>query len=147
MDVDDAGSFLARYDNGAMGVFVSSRYGTGWTQYQRIEGYGEKGGLIYRWSDVDSIEVSLGYNAKESKWVKAPVPDRFSPRDGDFRLAGGVGAMAGWTEMVSDFIDAIIEDKEMVPSFQDGLNNQAVLDAVVDSVDNRSWPKVQIQGR
>lgn len=46
VDVDDASTFLARYENGAMGTFVSSRYGTARGNYQRIEVYGDKGGLV-----------------------------------------------------------------------------------------------------
>ena len=133
VDVDDGCDFLARYDNGAMGTFVSSRYGTSRGNYQRIEVYGEKGGLVYSFEDKDNLEVSLGDDAKAYKWLTVPVPGSFTPRDGN----------TGWTENVSNFIDAIIEDKEMVPDFQDGLNNQAVLDAVAISAENRSWVKVQ----
>lgn len=129
VDVDDASTFLARYENGAMGTFVSSRNGTARGNYQRIEVYGDKGGLVYSWDDKDHLEASLGDDARAYKWLKIPVPDRFTPRDGGL----------GWTENVSNFIDAIIEDKEMVPNFQDGLDNQEVLDAVSISAENGSW--------
>ena len=129
VDVDDGCDFLARFDNGAMGTFVSSRNGTARGNYQRIEIYGDKGGLVYSWEDKDNLTVSFGDDARAYRWVKNPVPSSYTPRD------GGVG----WTENVSNFIDAIVEDKEMVPNFQNGLDNQEVLDAVAISVENGSW--------
>ncbi len=129
VDVDDAGNFLARYDNGAMGSFVSSRYGTARGNYQRIEVYGDKGGLVYSWEDRHNIEAALGEDARGYKMPKIPVPESFIPRDGT----------VGWTENVINFIDAIVEGKEMVPNFQDGLDNQEVLDAVAISAENGSW--------
>lgn len=133
VDVDDACDFLARFENGAMGTYVSSRYGTARGNYQRIEVYGDKGALVYTWEDRRNIQVSLGDDAKRYKWNTIPVPDSYTTRDGGM----------GWTENVSNFIDAIIEDKKMSPNFQDGLYNQAVLDAVADSVETGSWEKVQ----
>ena len=129
VDVDDGATFLARFDNGAMGSFVSSRYGTARGNYQRIEVYGDKGALVYSWDDKEHLEVSIGHFTREGQMIKVPVPLRFTPRD------GGVG----WTENVSNFIDAIIEDKEMVPNFQHGLDNQEVLDAVAMSSESGSW--------
>jgi len=134
VDVDDGCDFLARYDNGAMGTFVTSRNGTARANYQRIEVYGEKGGLVYSWEDRENLEVSLGEDARKYRWTKTPVPGSYTPRDGGY----------GWTENVSNFIDAIIEDKDMGPTFQDGLNNQAVLDAVVASVESGTWAKVTL---
>jgi predicted dehydrogenase len=132
VDVDDGCDFLVRYDNGAMGTFVSSRYGTARANYQRIEVYGSTGALVYDWEDKDHLQVALGDDAARYRWHTAPVPDSLTPRDGGL----------GWTENVSNFIDAILEDKEMVPNFEAGLANQAVLDAVATSAENRSWVKV-----
>jgi len=132
VDVDDACNFLARFSNGAMGAYVSSRYGTSRGNYQRIEVYGDKGALVYTWEDKDHIEASFGDDARTYKWEAIPIPDAYTTRDGTY----------GWTENVSNFIDAIIEDKEMSPNFQDGLNNQAVLDAVAASAENQAWVEV-----
>lgn len=128
VDVDDGATFLTRFDNGAMGTFVSSRYGTARGNYQRIEVYGDKGALVYSWEDMGNLEVSLGDQAPRYRWSKIPVPDSFTTRDGT----------QGWTENVSNFIDAIVEDKEMIPNFQHGLDNQEVLDAVSISAESGS---------
>ena len=132
VDVDDCCDFLARYSNGAMGTFVSSRYGTARANYVRVEIYGLKGGLVFSFDDKDNLEVSLGEEARRNGWTKEPVPASYAPRDG----------ATGYTENVSNFIDAIIEDHEMAPSFRDGLANQAVLDAVAASVESGSWQTV-----
>jgi len=129
VDVDDATTFLTRFDNGAMGTFVSSRNGTTRGNYQRIEIYGEKGALVYGWDEKDHIEACLGYPADQKQMAQMAVPDRFKPRDGSH----------GFTENVSNFIDAILEDKEMTPNFEDGLANQEILDAVAISAREGTW--------
>lgn len=132
VDVDDASTFLTRFDNGAMGTFVSSRNATARGNYQRIEVYGDEGALVYSYDDKDYLEAALGHFAKEYQMLKIPVPARFRPRDGG----------TGFTENVSNFIDAIIEDKEMVPNFTHGLQNQEVLDAVSMSAEDGTWVSI-----
>ncbi len=132
VDVDDASTFLARFDNGAMGTFVSSRNATARGNYQRIEVYGESGALVYSWDDKEYLEASVGHFAKEYQMLKIPVPARFTPRDGG----------TGFTENISNFIDAILNDKEMVPNFADGLENQEVLDAVSMSAEDGTWVSI-----
>jgi len=134
VDVDDGASFLARFDNGAMATFVSSRNGTARGNYQRIEIYGEKGMLVYSWEDRENLEAALGDNATNGQVSRIPVPPEFKPRDGMF----------GFTENVSNFIDAIVEDKVMSPGFEDGLANQEILDAVALSAENGSWVSLPI---
>ena len=132
VDVDDASTFLTRFDNGAMGTFVSSRNATARGNYQRIEVYGDEGALVYSWDDKDFLEAAVGHFAKEYQMLKIPVPARFTPRDGG----------TGFTENVSNFIDAILDDKEMVPNFEHGLENQEVLDAVSMSAEDGTWVSI-----
>lgn len=130
VDVDDGATFLARLNGGGMGTFVSSRNATARGNYQRIEIYGDAGSLVYSWDDTDHIEAALGpVFVREGQMLSIPVPARFTPRDGQY----------GWTENVSNFIDAIIDGKEMEPNFSHGIRNQEVLEAITMSVQDRRW--------
>jgi len=41
--------------------------------------------------------------------------------------------------LVWEFVSAIIEGRDAVPSFYDGLQAQRVADAVLDSYDRKCW--------
>jgi len=133
VDVDDGTTFLTRFDNGAMGAFVSSRYGTARGNYQRVEIYGDAGSMVYLWDDTGHIEAALGpVFVREGQLLSIPVPARYRPRDGG----------TGFTENVSNFIDAIVDGKEMLPNFEDGLRSQEVLEAIEMSARDRNWVSI-----
>jgi len=44
--------------------------------------------------------------------------------------------------VVYDFLTAIAEDREVHPDFRDGVYNNAVLDAVLTSAEQRAWVSV-----
>ncbi len=129
VEVDDATSFLTRFDNGALGTFVSSRNATAQGNYQRVEIYGDAGSLIYLWEDPENIQTGA---LKDPRLTKAPVPDEFKARDGRY----------GFTENVSNFIDAIADDGKMSPSFADGVRAQQVMEAIVTSAQGQSWVSI-----
>jgi predicted dehydrogenase len=43
---------------------------------------------------------------------------------------------------VADFVQAVIKGKPVQPTFEDGLNNERVLEAVEESAKTRQWVKV-----
>jgi len=42
-------------------------------------------------------------------------------------------------DLAWEFISAIVEQRDAIPSFADGLNSQVVADAVLDSFDKGTW--------
>ena len=133
VDVDDAASVLARFDDGAMGTFTSSRYVPGQGMDQRLEIYGEKGALSMDFNDQQNLRVSIGRFAREGQMISAPIPARFGTTPE--RYLG---------QNVTNFIDAILQGEAMSPSFADGVHNQALLDAVVQSGQDRAWVDVAV---
>ena len=131
VDVDDAASVLARFEDGAMGTFTSSRYVPGQGMDQRLEVYGEKGAFIMDFNDQQHLRVSIGRFAREGQMIDVPIPPRFATTPE--RYLG---------QNVSNFIDAILGGTSMSPSFAEGVHNQALLDAVVQSSASRSWADV-----
>ena len=68
------------------------------------------------------------------------VPPEFlkpagSPRD----PSQGEPATVFRYDLVWEFVSAIVENREAVPSFLDGLNAQIVADAVLESHAKRTW--------
>jgi predicted dehydrogenase len=125
-DVDDYCHYLARMEGGLSAVFEISRFSYGRGNYQRLEIYGRKGALVYKLDEnpgLDELEICCGQPLGQlNTFVKIPVPRSFgADQTQSFAdIAGGKG----------DGLAATVED---------GLANQRVLDAVIDSFQHDRW--------
>ncbi|MFS8544439.1 MAG: hypothetical protein LOD91_11480, partial [Limnochordales bacterium] len=57
------------------------------------------------------------------------------------------GHIIGWEHTfiheVKDFVEAIVNDTPVQPSFRDGLQTQSVLESVMESTARRTWTPVR----
>jgi len=44
--------------------------------------------------------------------------------------------------VIADFVNAVVDGKSVQPTFEDGLKNQRVLEAVEESARSHEWVKV-----
>jgi predicted dehydrogenase len=139
-NVDDWSCLIGEFDSGATGV---------WEGTTLAKGY-HRGGFGHEWAEVNGSEGSAVYRLHEPNTIMlgrtgqdlAPVrvPDEFlkpegSPRD----PSQGEPATVFRYDLVWEFVSAIVEKRQAVPSFYDGLNAQIVADAVLKSYETRSW--------
>jgi predicted dehydrogenase len=139
-DVDDWSSLIGEFECGATGV---------WEGTTLAKGYG-RNGFGHEWAEINGSEGSAVYRLHEPNTILlgrtghdlAPVtvPDEFlkpatSPRD----PRQGEPATVFRYDLVWEFVSAIVEDRQAVPSFHDGLNAQIVADAVLESFKKRTW--------
>jgi predicted dehydrogenase len=141
VDVDDATSFLARFENGAMGLFELTRYGTGHRNQNRIEIYGSQGGLVF---DMERMNELLFYSRKDAADAQGyrliQVGEETHPYTSAWWPAGHIiGFGDTFVHEVFDFLEAIADNKPASPSFQDGLAGQEILVAVDRSIAERRW--------
>jgi predicted dehydrogenase len=135
VEVDDAANFMVRFGNDAVGTFSISRYAAGRRNHQVLEIYGEQGSLAYSGDDLDQIQAALGPAlVKEQIMAPIPVPGRFKSLDESdlFSRQNRGGQLYA-------FIEAILDGKEMVPNFEDGLRNQEVMEAIELSAREHRW--------
>ena len=56
------------------------------------------------------------------------------------------GHIIGWEHTflneISEFLKAVVEDKPISPSFEDGVYNNKVLDAVLESAEKGIWVNI-----
>ena len=160
-DVDDWAAFLAEFKSGACGTFEVCRLcpgrGGDVTEQISVEVYGAEGGAVFSSQDPCGLQVSIGDDLKEParKLRRVPVPEEFlkvpgSPRDvapADPVEAPEENLYATdddprWSyryDQAFQFVDSIRRRKSPAPSFEDGLQCQRVLDAVLASSATRSW--------
>ena len=58
------------------------------------------------------------------------------------RVRAGLAASGQVLDAIADFVNAVVDRKPVQPTFEDGLKNQRVLEAVEESAKSHQWVKV-----
>jgi len=142
--VDDTAAFLARFGDGAVGVFEATRYATGRKNAIRIEINGTRGSLAFDFEDMNVLHVYDAEAAPETAgFTRVVVTEPSHPYVGAWWPPGhGLGYEHGFTHQVVDLVRAIADGADPLPSFADGLQVQTVLDAVERSAASGAWVAV-----
>ena len=144
-DVDDWSCLIGEFASGATGV---------WEGTTLAKGYG-RGGFGHEWAEINGSEGSAVYQLHQpnsillgrtgSDLAPVAVPREFlKPADSPRDPAVGEPATVFRYDLMWEFISAITERRDAVPSFLDGLKAQTVADAVIKSYESRSWTEINI---
>lgn len=149
VDVDDATSFLAKFTNGAMGLFEMTRYGTGHKNENRIEIYGSSGAII--WPGFEQQNQLLFYDRNdpdgEQGFRKIQIGEGTHPySSGWWPVGHNIGFGETFVHEVYEMLTAIDQQRAASPSFLDGYRCQVILAAVDQSIADRRWVKVSSVG-
>ena len=144
--VDDCFAILTRFENGATGVFEGTRLATGRLNYNAWEVNGSKGSIAFNLERMNELELFLKDDPVEQKgWRTISVTDGQHPYVNAWWPPGHI---LGWEEshihQVADFLMAIEQDKPGDPDFSVGVQNQAMLEALSQSVESGQWVKVAV---
>lgn len=123
VDVDDYCNVMATLSNGASATLAITRHAIGRGNYQRFEIYGTKGGLVYNLEDSDTLDICLGTisgNAKDYHRIALPGNCKSDQMQAFFDICNGKG----------DGLSATLAD---------GLANQVLLDAILESAESGTW--------
>jgi predicted dehydrogenase len=144
VDVDDASAFLARFENGALGVFEVTRFSRGNRAGNRFEINGERGSIRWDMENMNNLQVYLedderglqGFRTINCTEVEHPYASVYWP-------AGHIiGYEHTFINLLVEMMNGIANGYSPAPNFEDGVHNQAVLEAVERSVQTRTWVKV-----
>lgn len=146
VDNDDVMSALLRFENGAQGLFSSSRVAIGMGNTLSFEVFGTKAAVrfstqsanqyqIARFDGTGQTPFSTVFNRPSSPNVGAMLP---VPFDG---VPVGYAEVFGF--MINDFLSAIAEGRNISSgTLLDGLRAAEILDAIQESADNQSAVKI-----
>ncbi len=141
--VDDDANFLARFKNGSVGVFESSRFCGGRRNYNTFQVYGSKGSVAFnleRMNELEFYDATVQQALQGYKTIQ--VTESVHPYVGAWWPPGHIiGYEHTFVHAVHDFLTALGEDTMPSPNFKDGVKNQAVLDAVERSAKSGRWEK------
>jgi predicted dehydrogenase len=144
VDVDDAALFLARFANGALGTFEASRFAGGNRNGNRWEINGSKGSLRWDLENMNNLEVYFhddpagqqGFRTINCTEPQHPYAAHWWPP------AHIIGYEHTFVHLVAELMNGIAEGRSPAPTFDDGVRNQAVLDAVSESALSGQWVHV-----
>jgi predicted dehydrogenase len=142
--IDDACAFLARFKNGALATFESTRYARGHTALYTFEINGEKASI--QWDLHDLHRLSYFDHRDEGTlrgWRSIHVTDGDHPYMGKWWVPGlQIGYEHSFVHQVADFLEGLANNKAARPTFRDALETQRVCDAVLESGRTSQWVAV-----
>ena len=139
--VDDAALFLARFDNGAVGSFESTRFAKGRANYNSFEINGSKGSIVFNLERMNELQVLFDDDAADARGFRTVlVTDATQPYMDAWWPAGHI---IGWehtfTHTIRDLLNGIAANQAPAATFEDGVRCQAILDAVERSASSKAW--------
>jgi predicted dehydrogenase len=142
--IDDACAFLARFENGSLATFESTRYARGHKALYTFEINGEHASIA--WDLHDLHRLSYFDHRDESRvrgWRSIHVTDGDQPYMKNWWVPGlQIGYEHSFVHQVADFLEGIATGKPAGPTFRDALDTQKVCDAVLASGRSGQWVEV-----
>jgi len=146
--IDDACMFLARFANGSMGTFESTRYARGRKNYNTFEMNGADGSVKFDLEDpqyLDFFEYTQQQSGKKVEdhltgWRRVHVTNSEHPYMDKWWVPGcTVGYEHTFIHALADFIEGVESGEPTQPDFRNALQTQRVCDAVLASAQSGTW--------
>lgn len=142
--VDDATAFLADFKNGAMGIFVASRFATGRKNANTFEIHGSRGTIRWDLERLNELEVYFRDDEPDlAGFRRILVTEPSHKYAGNWWPTGHIiGYEHGFVHIVYEFVQHIATGSPFAPTFLDGVKCQEVLEAVDLSIERGTWVNV-----
>lgn len=142
--IDDACAFLARFDNGSLATFESTRYARGHKALYTFEINGQHASI--QWDLHDLHRLNYFDHRDDSLvrgWRSIHVTDSDQPYMDHWWVPGlQIGFEHSFIHGVADFYRGIESGEPAHPTFRDALETQLVCDAILKSAQSGAWENV-----
>lgn len=144
VEIDDACAFLARFDNGSLATFESTRYARGHKALYTFEINGENASIAWDLHDLHRLSYFDHHDDSIVRgWRSIHVTDGDMPYMGKWWVPGlQIGYEHSFVHQVADFLEGIAKGTPVAPTFRDALETQKVCDAVLKSAQTGQWADV-----
>lgn len=149
--IDDACMFLAKFANGSMGTFESTRYARGRKNYNTFELNGADGSVFFDLEDPHLLKYfeysnpTTGGKVDDhvTGWRDINVTNSEHPYMDKWWVPGcTIGYEHTFTNAIADFLTGLETGKGTEPTFRTALETQKVCDAVLESAQTGSWVEI-----
>jgi predicted dehydrogenase len=136
---------IGRFKNGALASLEATRFAPGRKNSFTLEINGSAGSLFFDLEEMNRLKFVNGRDPIDRQGFRDifvtepthPYIDKWWP-PGHI-----IGYEHTFTHTIADFVKAVVDRKSSPPTFEDGLMNQRVLDAVARSAHNKRWIEVK----
>jgi predicted dehydrogenase len=142
--IDDACAFLARFKNGSLATFESTRYARGHKALYTFEINGEHASIFWDLHDLHRLQYFEHRDEGRLRgWRSIHVTDGDHPYMDKWWVPGlQIGYEHSFVHQLADFLQGLGKRKPASPTFRDALATQYVCDAVLKSAKTNRWEKV-----
>ena len=144
--VDDAASFIGKFANGAMANVEATRFAVGRRNHIELEINGSKGSLVFGLEDMNRLKFYDNTQPDDRQGftdIIVTQPGGAHPYVDNWWPPGHIiGYEHTFVHTIADFVNACVRRRAVQPTFEDGLKNQKVLEAVERSAKKRQWVKL-----
>ena len=145
--IDDACAFLARFENGSLAIFESTRYARGHKALYTFEINGENKSLFWDLHDLNRLAYfDHGVPSDRRGWSSIHCSDGDQPYAGNWWVPGlCLGYEHSFTHALYEFLKSLENPSapKAYPDFRDALGTQYVCDAVLESARTKQWVDVK----
>ncbi len=144
VDIDDACAFLARFSNGSLATFESTRYARGHKALYTFEINGEHASIAWNLEDLHRLDWFDHRDEGPLRgWRSLHITDSEHPYMDKWWVPGlQIGYEHTFVHQVADFLEGLSSGKPAAPTFRDALETQKVCDAVLKSAADGQWTEV-----
>lgn len=142
--IDDACAFLARFQNGSLGLFESTRYARGHKALYTFEINGEHASIKWDLHDLHRLEwFDHRDEGKLRGWRSIHITDGDHPYMKNWWVPGlQIGYEHSFIHQVADFLTNVAGGKSTSPTFREALETTRICDAVLASAKGGQWTEV-----
>ena len=152
-ELDDDGSVLIRFNNGAKGILWASQIAVGQENGLNIRIFGEKGSIAWRQENPNVLQVDWLEKPREIRTTASNFVGESSLANTRIPAGHPEGFLEAFANIYNNFaneLSDLISGKEVIghkeydyPKVQDGVRGMKFLEAVVKSSENRNqWVKI-----
>jgi predicted dehydrogenase len=142
--IDDACAFLARFENGSLATFESTRYARGHKAQYVFEINGQDASIAWDLHDLHRLEWFDHRDEGPLRgWRSVHITDAEHPYMSQWWVPGlQIGYEHSFIHALADFLKGLETGETVQPDFKDALRTQQVCEAVLASADEGRWVDV-----
>ena len=143
--IDDASAFLARFSNGSLAMFESTRYARGHKALYTLEMNGEHASIFWDLHDLHRLQYfDHRDEGRVRGWRSLHITDGEHPYMKNWWVPGlQIGYAETFVHQFADFVQGLQNGNIPGPSFKEGLATDYVTDAVLKSAKTGRWENVK----
>ena len=144
VDVDDQCMFMIECENGAFGSIEATRNAWGRNNYITFEIHGTLGSLYFNYERRDELQVCFASDPDDRRGFRTIYTGPNHPYGNGLWPIPALGIGYTETKIVEcyDFFNAIANDTQASPNFEDGYEIELISDAILKSAQTHTWVDV-----